>query len=59
MQNKGTMHETLVGILIGFPVISLSRKGTLVCVWKNLSSFDLIPMRNVSIQASSNVMNMS
>ena len=56
---KGTMHETLVGILIGFPVISLSRKGTFVCVWKNLSSFDLIPMRNVSIQASSNVMNMS
>jgi len=56
---KGHMHETLVGILIGFTVISLSRKGTLVCVWKNLSSFDLIPMRNVSIQASSNVMNMS
>ena len=53
------MHETLVGILIGFPVISLSRNSTLVCVWKILSSFDLIPMRNVSIQASSNVMNMS
>ena len=53
------MHETLVGILIGFTVISLSRKGTLVCVWKNLWSFELIPMRNVSIQASSNVMNMS
>ena len=40
---KATMHETSVGILIVFPVISLSRKGTLVCVWKNLSSFDLIP----------------
>ena len=53
------MHKTLVGILIGFTVISLSRKGTLVCVWKNLSPFDLIPIRNVSIQASSNVMNMS
>ena len=56
---KWNMHETSFGILIGFAVVSLSRKCALVCVWKNLWSFDLIPMRNVSIQASSNVMNMS